>query len=157
MISDIKKRIKKIELIIKTRDALLDQEMGTLIRLKEEKNLALQNLNIKQNLYLKGLENLNIERTKPTRNILDLHEQNLDNLKNDWLRLHRESQNLEKKIRAQTNYVLQIKKYLEGVGKIKARYELDLLAVLDKKEQEFIDELSQRKIALDRKKTFIKV
>ena len=153
MISVIKKKIKQISSMIKVKEAFFAQEMAKLVTLKEERNHSLSNLNQQQKLYITGVDKLNRLRSDPARQGLEFYEESIDLVKNAWISHHKAYQYIDKAVKQQGHVVIEIKRQIDGIEKLKLQYEHDLMSFLDKKEQEYLDEITQRKSYLERKNT----
>jgi hypothetical protein len=151
MLSVIKRKIKTISAVLKSKEATFMREMASLVKLRQEKIKALEYLNIQQKAYIEGVDKLNKLRMDPARQGLAFFETNIDKVKDTWVLLHRTCQQIDKALLKQTELVTKVKSQLDGVEKLKRKYENELSAFYNHKDQEYLDEVSQQKKYLERK------
>ncbi|MBP6218417.1 MAG: hypothetical protein KA436_07505 [Oligoflexales bacterium] len=140
MITDIKRKIKKIGSVLKMKKVYLENEVQIMNGLRSKKEELMVRMDQRKRDYFDGVEKLNVIRNSLFREGLDVYEQGVSKVKEDWINLHRFSQAMDKQIKQQGSLVIQIKNQIDGVEKIIKKYQLELVQCLDKKEQEAIDE-----------------
>lgn len=152
MFSQLKIKISKIGSVLKVKETYFAKQWAYLLQLKEAKVLTAKQLSDQQKAYLNGVAKLNQLRSQATRDGLEFYESNVDMVKQMWISLHRRYQQIDKETNLQNQLVLQLKQQIDGIEKIKVRLEQELLNFIARKEQEHLDELSQRKTYLEQKK-----
>ncbi len=138
----LKDSIKRLLPVIKIKDAVLDKEMLKLSEIKEKKKQAVVELRSKQANYLTGINKLNDIRMSNDRAGLEFNEDGCNFLREEWYRVFKEVQNIDREEKKQTQLVLKIWRERKSFENLKIKYEGNLKVFEEKLEQKRLDELS---------------
>lgn len=139
---DIQSKLKRVQPLIKAKQADLDRETAVLTEIRECKLKAISRLREFQAKYMNGVETLNRERQSGNFATLETLESGLDMVKSQWYQSLREVRTFEAQERAQLAQVHSAHVDLKSIEKLGERY-FDQAADLEKKnEQKTNDELS---------------
>lgn len=141
----LQQKIKKNLLLIKSRQAELDQESVLLSKIRSQKLSALNELKKSQIKYVEGVEVLNQERQSPNRSKLDPLERSLDYAKLQWHKCLTEVRKLEEKEKSQLQNVLETRTKLKALQRLVESDSEDLRSEASKREQKNLDELATQR------------
>ena len=141
----IVRKIKRVQPIIKMKQARVEEEASILERIRREKVDVVQAMKDYQKRYMQGVETLNQTRGSRDRANLPALETGLDRVKDQWTKLYRDVQELERKERAQIAQLLGAERELKAVERLRDRYETEHRKELGKSEQKQIDEMALRR------------
>ena len=146
---DLKNKINKLLKILKLKEDFLRKQTFDLNKLYEEKNEINKKLSLSKVEYLKGLSIVNANRHS-SNIFIEVYENGLTYAKNQWVELFKISQVHEKKIEIQKQIVLSAKNKTEQIKFLIERYKLKMNLLVEKAEQNTLDEISQRKYSLNK-------
>ena len=138
----IKSKIKKTELLIRTRKAQLDEESQKLSNIRSSKLEHLEKLKEHQANYMNGVDSLNIERQSGDRLKLSTLERSVDYSKSRWYQCLRQVKELEEQEKKQLSLVLVAQRNLKSMEKIQEGNRHNLQVEVGKNEQKSLDEMS---------------
>lgn len=138
----LKSKIKKTDLLIRTRKAQLDQESQKLTVIRNHKISQLAQLKQFQESYMNGVSSLNIERQSGDRLKLSTLERSVDYSKSQWYQCLREVKELELQEKAQISQVLVAQRNLKSMEKMQEGYLTNLQSEVSKSEQKSLDEMT---------------
>lgn len=139
------KKVKKLNPVLRVKQAVYEQETLALNSLRMEKNKALTAMDEEQKRYLEGVENLNKIRESPIRHNLDVLESSLDYVKLKWYKAYKLVQDLEQREKEQINIVLKVKGELKAIENLQDKYRAEFQQDQNRKEQGIMDEFGLRK------------
>ena len=141
---NLKSKHKRIQPLIKIRKAQLDEETLALNAIRAEKMKALGELRKNQELYIKGVDDINRTRqSRDTRNLLTL-ESGLDLVKSQWYSALKEVRMVEEKEKAQLMQLMIAQRNLKSLERLADRYDIQLNEAFKKEEQKILDENAAR-------------
>jgi flagellar biosynthesis chaperone FliJ len=146
-----RRKVKRIKPLVRIRKNQLDQEVLVLIEIRQRKQLVLKELIHFQTQYMKGVEQLNIERQSPTRHMLSSLEQSVDYARARWFESYQKVQEAEREERAQLFQLRMAEKDLKSVQKLEERYEQNARTLAGAIEQKQLDESAIRNFTKERK------
>ena len=144
---ELKSKIKKTQVLIKTRKMQLDEEALELSKIRETKMNHLRDLENHQKLYINGVNDLNTERQSGDRRKLSTLERSVDHSKSQWYKSLRTVKTLEEKEKAQIEQVLLAQRNLKSLEKIEESYQVALKQKRLSQEQKELDELSVQRFS----------
>ena len=140
--SDLMKKSKRVETIIKTTKAKLATEQITLTEIRSQKLDAVAKLKENQNKYLKGVDQLNeMRKNGDLRSLLAL-ERGLDSTKNRLFEDINRVNNREEEEKNQIQVVVNIQSRLKSFEKLQEQYILMKRKDDDLREQKRQDEIA---------------
>ncbi|MBQ49773.1 MAG: hypothetical protein CMP10_20500 [Zetaproteobacteria bacterium] len=139
---ELKRRIKSVQPILKSKKQTLDHEIFELNKIREDKMQSLNNLRTWQQKYISGVDQVNVDRKQGKMDILPALEDGLDFVKEKWHQNLREVKKLEEEERHQTILVMEAKRNLKSIETLEERYIHQLKEWKDKAEQKELDEIA---------------
>lgn len=140
--SEFKRKLERIRPLKKAKQADMEREVLTLARLHREQEEMTQKMRSKQRDYLAGVEMLNTLRQDAERKALQIYEGTVDCVRDQWAKLFREVQVIDKKIQAQQSIVIGAKRKLKAVETLESDYLAQFRKHLNTQEQKGLDEFS---------------
>ncbi len=144
---EMSKKIKRVQPLIRTKQAHLDQESVALENIRSQKRQVMSELKKFERLYIKEIEKLNVERQSSSRDQLPLLEANVDQYKSIWYDKLRKLQELEQREKSQLHQVLIAKTELDSMTTLEERYVKQRLVTEQLKEQGTLDEAALRRFS----------
>ncbi len=141
------RKIKKVQPVIRARQAKVDHENALLLKLRNEKQQIVASMRNAQQKYMKGVTDLNALRNAALRGGQDSLEAALDFVKDEWYRLFTAVQEAERKEKDQIRVLLEAETSLKATEKLRERYEVEYAREVAKGEQKQLDEGALRKFA----------
>lgn len=144
---ELKRRIKSVQPILKSKKQILDHEIFELNKIREDKMQSLSSLRTWQQKYISGVDQVNDDRKQGKMDILPALEDGLDFVKEKWHQNLREVKKLEEEERHQTILVMEAKRNLKSIETLEERYTHQLKEWRDKAEQKELDEIAVSQFA----------
>src|SRR5690606_32874674 len=94
-------KIKRVQPVIQAREARVRQEAELLGQIRNRKIEIVAAMKDRQKKYMDGVEELNRQRSAAQRGNLEMLENGLDYVKNQWYQLFLEVQSIEKREKEQ--------------------------------------------------------
>jgi flagellar export protein FliJ len=138
-------KIKRVQPVIKVRQAKVEVEAATLTLIRSEKIAVVAEMRENQRKYIEGIDQLNTQRASLTRELLAPLEDGLDYIKAKWFKLHRQVQDLEHKEKVQLANLLAAQRDLKAIEKLEENYKGQFATEMRKNEQKSIDEVAIRR------------
>lgn len=142
--SEVHKKIRKVEPIIKMRQKKLDDEALELARVREEKRRIVALMKDSQRRYLEGCMNINELRGSEGRTNIATMESAMDFVKEEWHRLMVQVREAERKEAHAVNAFLAAERELRAIESLKDKYVTQARVAEAKKEQQALDEHALR-------------
>lgn len=142
MIKQKKKEMNQLKPILHVRKAQLDQEAAVLEEIRRTKLQALTELKKYQDMYMRGVEDLNRLRQDGDIDRLPTMESSLDYVKSQWYQSLKKVKGIEDQERAQVENVVVARKNLTSAEALNERLALDLLTLYKQSEQKENDEIA---------------
>jgi flagellar export protein FliJ len=140
--SQSKQKQDRIQPLIKIRQIQFDQETSVLSKIQQRRQLAIDELQRFQRMYIQGVDRLNRERQTPERKMLDALEKSIDYAKSQWYSKLRDLRAIEEEERQQMQIVIEAQKKLKMLEKLDIRYNEQHMEHLKKVEQKMLDEFA---------------
>jgi flagellar export protein FliJ len=141
------RKIKRVQPILKMKQMRVDEETAVLEAIRREKVGVVSAMKESQRRYMDGVDTLNNVRTSAGRANLETFESGLDHVKQQWWKLYRSVQDLERKEKVQIANVLTAERELKAVERLRDRYETEFRKELDKMDQRRLDEVALRRFS----------
>ena len=138
-------KIKRVQPIIRVKQARVDAEAVILNQLRAEKVAVVAEMRANQRKYIEGIDRLNVERTSLSREMLAPLEDGLDFIKAKWFKLNREVQLLEHREKVQLSNLLAAQTELKAIEKLEDNYKGQHASEMKKAEQKDLDEVAIRR------------
>ena len=138
-------KIKRVKPVIKAREARVQQEAEILSEIRGRKIHIVAAMKERQKKYMDGVEELNRQRCAALRGNLEMLEQGLDYVKNQWYQLFQEVQAIEKREKAQIAQLQAAEGDMRAIVKLSEHYQTQFQKSVAKNEQRQIDEFGLRK------------
>lgn len=142
MIKQKKKEMNQLKPILHVRKAQLDQETTVLEDIRRTKLAALDELKKYQDMYMRGVEDLNRMRQNGEIDRLPTFESSVDHAKNKWYQSLKKVKGIEDQERAQVENVVVARKNLTSAEALNERLALDLLFLYKQHDQKENDEIA---------------
>lgn len=142
MIKQKKTEIDQLKPILHVRKAQLDQEAAALEDIRRTKMQALGELKKYQEMYMKGVEDLNRMRRDGEIDRLPVLETSIDYVKGQWYQSLKKVKGIEDQERAQVENVIVARKNLTSAEALNERLALELLTLYKQYEQKENDEIA---------------
>lgn len=142
--SDAKQKIKKLTPLWRMKKRELDLATMELKIMEQELTKLNIDLNKIQGLYLQKAEELNDRRSMIDRHGIAICELEVDYYKANWVKIFKDKIQCEQRLAAKRIEVIKIDAKTQTIDKLIGKHRKEHLIFLDKKEQEFLDEISAR-------------
>lgn len=143
--SDSHRRMKRIEPLVRVKEAQVNQEAVMLAHIRQEKADVVAALKESQRVYMDGVERLNRERVSVARDMLLTLEMSLDHVKQRWHDQFRQVQELERREEAQLAQLVLAQQSLKSFERLQDKYRKDFQTEMSKSEQKNLDEVALRR------------
>ena len=143
-------KIKRLQPIMEFKQMMIRESAQILSLLQEEKNRIEVEIQQSQQTYMDGIDTLNQARTHTLRPSLRLLENSLDYSKERWVDLFKKSKEISRKIKSQTDVLIESQRELQALEKLHHQYQMEFRRSLDQMEQKILDELSLQKFQLEK-------
>ncbi len=141
----LQQKIKKNQLLVKSRQAQLEQKSLSLSEIRNKKLVALNELSSYQKKYIEGVEVLNQERQSTARNRLEPLEKSLDHAKLQWYKCLSHVRELEEKEKIQLKELIKAQSNLRALEILIENDHKALQSQRAKIEQKALDELATQR------------
>ena len=136
------KKLKRVEPIIRARKAQLDRETSLLGDIRRQKVELVSELRKYQQMYVKGVEDLNHIRTSGDLGRAGMIESSVDFAKAQWYDALRKVREVEQREKAQLENVLAAQQELKSIETLGDRFEVASFELEKRQEQKIQDETS---------------
>ena len=145
--SEARRKMLRIEPVIKVRKAKVDQEIIVLNQIRADKQAAVTDMRESQRKYMEGVDRLNRERGSTAREMLAPLEGTLDYIKNRWYSLYKRVQEIEQREKAQLFQIDLAERDLRAVEKLSEIYAEEFRNEMRRNDQKIMDEAALRKFS----------
>jgi flagellar export protein FliJ len=146
-VSEARRKMLRIEPVIKVRKAKVDQEIIVLNQIRADKQAAVTDMRESQRKYMEGVDRLNRERGSTAREMLAPLEGTLDYIKNRWYSLYKRVQEIEQREKAQLFQIDLAERDLRAVEKLSEIYAEEFRNEMRRNDQKIMDEAALRKFS----------
>src|SRR6185369_15120326 len=112
---DLLRKFKRLTSILKVKRLHLQDLALKLRNLSSERDIVIGELNELQMKYLQGVSEINERRQSSLRMGLELLENHVESIKNEWISLYRKKQELERQIPEVAQQLSFITKQIEVI------------------------------------------
>jgi flagellar biosynthesis chaperone FliJ len=138
------KKNARIQPLIRIRQTQFDQALGALQIIQAKVQEAFEVLQHYQNMYIQGVDRLNLERQSSERRMLEALESSIDFAKRQWYQKLSILRELQEQERQQMQEVKDSQLRLKMLEKIEQRYRKELIFHENTKEQKKLDEFANQ-------------
>lgn len=141
----IRKKIDRVQPLIKVRKAQLDHEAQALAEIRKTKLAALDELRKFQTSYIQGVEELNRLRQAGDISRLLTMESSVDYVKSQWYQSLKMVKHIEEQEKSQLDQVLSAQRQLKSTEALNDRLSIELIAIQRDLEQKEADDISMQR------------
>ena len=145
--SEARRKMLRIEPVIKVRKAKVDQEIIVLNQIRADKQAAVTDMRESQRKYMEGVDRLNRERGSTAREMLAPLEGTHDYIKNRGYSLYKRVQEIEQREKAQLFQIDLAERDLRAVEKLSEIYAEEFRNEMRRNDQKIMDEAALRKFS----------
>ena len=136
---ELLRKFKRLSSVLKVRKLHTQEIAMELKTATDERDQVISELNRQQNLYLKGVTDINQKRQSTQRAGLDLLETYVESVKNEWIALYRKKQELDRQIPIIAQSLSYALKQIEIIEKFRTENKDARNLFIEKKTQEELD------------------